>query len=107
MDVIEPARRYLSCVQPTIGGQHSDLHTFRVEDAPVVAGLAAASVQGTVALGPDRGACLRRLGEPREDGELRLPGGWHARANGFNLHAGLVVPAGQRDRLERGVSRCA
>jgi hypothetical protein len=34
-------------------------------------------------------------------------GGWHARANGFNLHAGLVVPAGQRDRLERGVSRCA
>ena len=25
----------------------------------------------------------------------------HARSNGFDLHAGLVVPAGQRDRLER------
>jgi hypothetical protein len=25
----------------------------------------------------------------------------HARADGFDLHAGLVVPAGQRDRLER------
>ena len=33
------------------------------EDAPVLAGLAAASVQGTVALGPQRGARLRRLGD--------------------------------------------
>ncbi len=30
------------------------------EDAPVLAGLAEASVQGTIALGPDRGARLRR-----------------------------------------------
>jgi hypothetical protein len=73
-----------------------------VADAWVVlTGLAAASVQGTVALGPDRGARLRRLGE------FPVPGGWHTRANGFNLSAGLVVPAGQRDRLERGVPRCA
>jgi Putative transposase/Transposase zinc-binding domain len=72
-----------------------------VEDAPVLAGLAAASVQGTAALGRDRGARLRRLGERREGGELPVPGGCHARANGFDLHAGLVVPAGQRDRLER------
>ncbi len=28
-------------------------------------------------------------------------GGRHARAHGFDLHAGLVVPAGQRERLER------
>jgi hypothetical protein len=41
------------------------------------------------------------LGDPREEGELPGPGGCHARANGFDLHAGLVVPAGQRDRLER------
>jgi len=71
------------------------------EDAPVLAGLAAASVQGTVALGPHRGARLRRLGDPSEEGETPADDGCHARANGFDLHAGLVVPAGQRDRLER------
>lgn len=29
------------------------------------------------------------------------PGRRQARANGFSLHAGLVIPAGQRERLER------
>jgi putative transposase len=70
-------------------------------EAPVLAGLAAASVQGTVALGPHRGVRLRRLGDPSEEGEAPAQSGCHARANGFDLHAGLVVPAGQRDRLER------
>lgn len=28
-------------------------------------------------------------------------GPWHARAPGFDLHAGIVIPAGARDRLER------
>ena len=71
------------------------------DEAPVLAGLAAASVQGTVALGPHRGARLRRLGDPPEAGDALADGGCHARANGFDLHAGLVVPAGQRERLER------
>lgn len=71
------------------------------DDAPVLAGLAAASVQGTVALGPHRGARLRRLGDVSESVEAPVPAGCHARANGFDLHAGLVVPAGQRERLER------
>jgi hypothetical protein len=39
------------------------------EDAPVLAGLAAASVQGTVALGPRRGARVRRLGDAPEESE--------------------------------------
>jgi hypothetical protein len=81
-----------------VDGSASDVWA---EDAPVLAGLAAASVQGTVALGPHRGARLRRQGDPREEGEPLEPGGCHARANGFDLHAGLVVPAGQRERLER------
>ena len=38
---------------------------------------------------------------PPEEGETPAHGGCHARANGFDLHAGLVVPAGQRERLER------
>jgi hypothetical protein len=71
-----------------------------VEEAPVLAGLAAASVQGTIALGPRRGARLRRLRDA-DPVETPIPGPCHARANGFDLHAGLVVPAGQRERLER------
>ncbi len=71
------------------------------DEAPVLAGLAAASVQGTVARGSQLGARPRRLGDRREEEELPTPAGCHARANGFDLHAGLVVPAGERDRLER------
>ena len=70
------------------------------DEAPVLAGLAAASVQGTVALGPHSGARLRRLGDPPESAEAPAPDGCHARAKGFGLHAGLVVPAGHRERLE-------
>jgi hypothetical protein len=48
-----------------------------------------------------RGARLRRLGDAPEEGEAPAHDGCRARANGFDLHAGLVVPAGQRERLER------
>jgi hypothetical protein len=71
------------------------------DEAPVLAGLAAASIQGTFALGPRRGARLRRLGDETEPVQTPDPGDCHARANGFDLHAGVVVPAGQRERLER------
>jgi Putative transposase len=67
----------------------------------VLAGLAAASVQGTVALGQQQGARIRRLGDLREESESTTRDRCHARSNGFDLHAGLVVPAGQRERLER------
>lgn len=70
------------------------------DEAPVLAGLAAASVQGIVGLGPRRGARPDRLGASRESAEPP-PGPCHARANSFSLHAALVVPAGQRERLER------
>jgi hypothetical protein len=72
------------------------------EDAsPVLAGLAAASVQGTVATARQRGPRIRRLGQAPEMVDLPEPGRCQARSNGFDLHAGLVVSAGQRDRLER------
>ncbi len=71
------------------------------EEAPVLAGLAAASVRGTVALGRQRGARIPRLGDPPEEIEHSAPGRCHAQSNGFDLHAGVVVPAGQRARLER------
>jgi hypothetical protein len=68
-------------------------------------GLAAASVQGLLALGGVSGRRPRRLshGErpPREEA-LRAanPDSPHARWEGFDLHAGVTVP-GHRARLER------
>ena len=64
-----------------------------------MAGLAAASVQGLAALGPRRGAPSRRV-QGRAPETLAEPR-CHARGNGFDLHADLVIGAGQRERLER------
>ena len=46
-------------------------------------------------------AVSRVLGVARDAAERPTPGPCQAEANGFSLHAGLVVPAGRRDRLER------
>jgi hypothetical protein len=81
------------------------------EDAPVLAGMAGASVQGTFALGPRAGKRARPCGavpvedQMRED-QVPGPGRCHARQEGFDLDAGVWVPADQRDRLER-LCRCA
>ena len=70
-------------------------------EVPVLAAAAAASVGGRVALGPNAGARVRRYGDPPEDEAPTRVGPCHADADGFDLHAGLMVPAGHRDRLER------
>jgi hypothetical protein len=82
-------------------GAEADATDPWADEAPVLAGLAASSVQGVMAWGPRRGARPDRLGTAREPADLPPSGLCHARANGFSLHAALVVPAGQRDRLER------
>jgi hypothetical protein len=71
------------------------------EEAPVLAAVAAASVDGRVALGPRAGARVRRCGDPPDDVAPMTLGPCHAHVDGFDLHAGLVPRAGQRDRLER------
>ncbi len=71
-----------------------------VAEAGALAGLAAASVQGLVALGRHAGDRVRRLGLTRAP-VARPLAPCHARWTGLDLHAGLVIPAGQRDRLER------
>ena len=71
------------------------------DDAPVLAGLAAASVQGRAALGPRAGARVRRRAVRLAATEPAGLGPCHARHNGFDLHAGLCLPADERDRLER------
>jgi len=78
------------------------------EDAPVLAGMAGASVQGTFALGPRAGKHARPCGavpveveDQRREGTVPGPGRCHARQEGFDLEAGVCVAAEQRDRLER------
>jgi len=67
----------------------------------VLAGLAAASVQGRLGLGARPGARPGRLGVTAEGGAWPPPGPYQADAGGYSLHAGLLIPAGQRDRLEQ------
>jgi hypothetical protein len=71
------------------------------EDAPVLAGLAAASVQGRAALGDAAGRRARRLGRIDEGVDAPGPADCQARQDGFDLHAGVRVGAGQRERLEQ------
>jgi hypothetical protein len=73
------------------------------EEAPVLAGIAAASVQGRRALGARAGAAVRRVGASAELLALAPSGRGpcHARGNGFDLHAGVVVPPHDRAGLER------
>jgi len=71
------------------------------KEAPVLAGIAAASVQGFVAFGPRAGARVQRYGDPPEGVERLTPGPRHAQLGGSDLHAGIAARAGQRGRLER------
>ena len=71
------------------------------EEAPTLAGIGAAAIEGRAALGPRAGARTRRCGDPPEAVEARQTGPCGARLRGFDLHAGLFIPVGQRDRLER------
>jgi hypothetical protein len=83
------------------GTESSGASDLWSEEAPVLAAVAAASVGGRVALGSRAGARVRRCGDPPEDVAPMTLGPCHAHVDGFDLHAGLVTRAGQRDRLER------
>jgi hypothetical protein len=73
------------------------------EAEPVLAGITAASVVGTSAVGPRAGARLRRGGDPDAVVARPPPGPRHARLDGFDLHANLVCaparPAAARTRV--------
>jgi hypothetical protein len=76
--------------------------TFRAKAAGL-ADVAAASVQGGAALGGRAGARTRRIGSsPEWLVEWTPPRpACHARSDGYDLHAGVLVPAEDRARLER------
>ena len=72
------------------------------EEAPVLAGMGAASVLGRAASGPRAGARTRRVApEPQDARDDAVAPRGRARLEGFDLHAGVVAPAGHRHRLER------
>ena len=97
--IVPGVRRLLS--RRGRGAEADDSLDQWADTEPVLAGVAAASVQGRVALGPRTGQTLRRRGGPSEEPADWALGACHARQDGFDLHAGVRIPAGHRDTLER------
>jgi hypothetical protein len=71
------------------------------EDAPLLAGIVSASVQGRVALGARAGRRVRRLGQEPDAEAVMSPGPRQAQLDGFDLHANVWVAANDRAGLER------
>ena len=97
-----------SKVQALLGGSDLDARgepaRRLAEDQPLLVACAAASVVGRIATGERAGARVQRLGEPPplpETKTRRQVGRYGAETQGFNLHAGVRVPAHARRRLER------
>ena len=67
----------------------------------MLAGIAGASVQGRVALGPRAGARVRRLGREPGIEAVTSRGPCQAHLEGFDLHANVWVSANDRAGLGR------
>ena len=98
--IVRLARRHGIDVEGD-GIVEGDRRDALAEESPLLAGLAAASVAGRAALGAEAGARTARHGRATETpphDDARAP--CHAHIDGFDLHAGVAVPAGDRSRLE-------
>ena len=71
------------------------------EESPVLAGIASASVQGRVALGPRAGARVQRVGRDPDAEAVTSRGPRQAQLEGFDLHANVWVHGNDRAGLER------
>jgi hypothetical protein len=71
------------------------------EESAALAAVASASIQGRVATGPRAGARVLRIGRDPEVPWVTSRGPRQAHLEGFDLHADVVVPAGDRDRVEQ------
>ena len=91
------ARHGIDLEDPSGEAQASDERLF---DCPVYAEIQGAAVVGRVATGPRAGAPVQRLGRDRYAAEISSTGPLHAHLDGFDLHAAVAVPAGDRARLE-------
>jgi hypothetical protein len=72
-----------------------------VQEEPAVAACYAAAIQGRMAFGAGAGQRLPRLGAIPGGPWIEPDGPLQARFRGFDLHAEVAVPAGDRERLER------
>lgn len=83
------------------GADGFDAPDSLADEAPALAGLSAASAGGVIALGLRAGARVRKWGRETDSATEPTASLWRARANGFDLHAGVSVSGHARDRLER------
>ena len=72
----------------------------RLFECPLYAEIQGAAVAGRVVTGPRAGRPVQRLGRDRYATEVTSTGPLHAHLDGFDLHAAVAVPAGDRARLE-------
>jgi hypothetical protein len=80
--------------------QEDDAIDGLASESPLLAGISGASVFGRVATGARAGRAVVRIGR-NPDSPLRAAiAERQAHLGGFDLHAGVAVPAGDRERLE-------
>jgi hypothetical protein len=73
----------------------------RLFECPVYAEIQGAAVVGRVATGPRAGALVVRIGRDPVTPAVTASSPLQAHLDGFDLHAAVAVPAGDRARLER------
>ena len=71
------------------------------QEQPLLAAAYAASVKNAIAFGPRAGQGVLRLGWATNDDSEPGPAEVNGPLHGFNVHAGVRVPASDRKRLER------
>jgi len=92
------ARQGIDLQDPSREAQAPD---ERQLDWPAYAEIQGAAVVGRVVTGPRAGRPVQRVGHNRYADEVTSTGPLHAHLDGFDLHAAVAVPAGDRKRLER------
>jgi len=90
-------RHGIDLEDPSGAAQASDERLF---EYPAYAEMQGAAVVGRVVTGPRAGAPVQRVGRDRYATGISATGPLHAHRNGFDLHAAVAVPAGDRTRLE-------
>ena len=71
----------------------------RLFECPMYGEMQGAAVTGRVATGPRAGRTVMRVGRDLYAAPITSTGPLHAHLDGFDLHAAVAVPAGDRERL--------
>lgn len=91
------ARHGIDMEDPSNEGEPTDERLF---ECPAYAAIQGAAVLGRVATGPRAGATVVRIGRDPTAPVVMSSGPLQADIEGFDLHASVAVPAGDRARLE-------